>query len=160
MTERKPPWVSFENWIDKQIREATERGEFDNLPGAGKPIPGRGEPYDETWWMKGLIHREGLATAGMLPTSLRLRKEIEDLPETVRRLPSERAVREVVTKLNVRIADWLRAPTGPYARIDTVDPETVVAEWRKARPAAADPPAAKEPAARASWWRRRRRRQG
>jgi hypothetical protein len=38
MTERKPPGMSFESWVDKQIREATERGEFDGLPGAGKPI--------------------------------------------------------------------------------------------------------------------------
>lgn len=40
MTERKPLGVSFESWIDKQIREATERGEFQNLPGAGSLFPG------------------------------------------------------------------------------------------------------------------------
>ncbi len=44
MTERKPPGVSFETWIDKQIREAADRGEFDNLPGAGKPIPDLDKP--------------------------------------------------------------------------------------------------------------------
>ncbi|MEV0587999.1 DUF1992 domain-containing protein [Nonomuraea sp. NPDC050310] len=32
--------MPFKTWIDRQIREATERGEFDNLPGTGKPIPG------------------------------------------------------------------------------------------------------------------------
>jgi hypothetical protein len=121
--------MSFESFVDKQIREATERGEFDNLPGAGQPIPGRGEPYHEDWWVKGLVQRERLGGGG-LPTSLRLRKEVEDLPETVRALRSERAVREAVAKLNERIAEWLRNPTGPYARISLVDEESVVAEWR------------------------------
>lgn len=130
MTERKPPGVSFESWIDKQIREATERGEFDDLPGAGKPIPGAGQPYDELWWVKGLMRREKLSGEGALPVSLRLRKEIEDLPDRVRALRSERAVRDVVAKLNGRIAEWLRNPTGPYARISLVDVETVVEEWR------------------------------
>ena len=39
MTERKPPETSWETWIDGQIRVATEEGAFDNLPGAGKPLP-------------------------------------------------------------------------------------------------------------------------
>jgi hypothetical protein len=39
MTERKPPGRSFTSWIDQQINEAEERGSFDNLPGAGKPLP-------------------------------------------------------------------------------------------------------------------------
>ena len=38
MTERKPFGVSWETWIDRQIREGMERGEFDGLPGHGKPI--------------------------------------------------------------------------------------------------------------------------
>ena len=39
MTERKPPGVSWESWIDRQIREAEERGAFADLPGAGMRIP-------------------------------------------------------------------------------------------------------------------------
>jgi DnaJ homologue, subfamily C, member 28, conserved domain len=133
MTERKPPNVSFEHFVDKQIREAMERGEFDDLPGAGKPIPGLDRPYDEQWWVKGLIRREGLSAEGMLPTSLRLRAEIERLPDRVRELPSERAVRDAVAELNERIADWVRLPTGPYAPITEVDAEAVVRRWRAER---------------------------
>lgn len=44
MTERKPTGVSFESWIDKQVREAEMRGEFKDLPGAGKPLPDQGKP--------------------------------------------------------------------------------------------------------------------
>jgi hypothetical protein len=32
--------MPYESWVDRQIREAIERGEFDNLPGQGKPIKG------------------------------------------------------------------------------------------------------------------------
>ena len=39
MTEQKPPGMSWESWIEQQIREAREAGLFDNLPGAGKPLP-------------------------------------------------------------------------------------------------------------------------
>ena len=76
-----PGW--YESLIERQIREAQERGEFDNLPGAGKPLPGRGEPYDENWWIKDLVRREELA--GVAPTSLRIRKEVEELMDTVTR---------------------------------------------------------------------------
>ena len=47
MTERKPPGVGFGTWVERQIREATERGEFDNLPGTRKPIADLDKPHDE-----------------------------------------------------------------------------------------------------------------
>ena len=48
MTERKPSGMSWETWINAQIRVAREQGAFDNLPGAGKPLPNLGEEYDRT----------------------------------------------------------------------------------------------------------------
>ena len=35
---KKRPGQSWDNYIEEQIRDAQERGEFDNLPGAGKPL--------------------------------------------------------------------------------------------------------------------------
>lgn len=142
VTERKPPGIGFESWVDKQIREATDRGEFDNLPGTGKPIPGYGRPDDELWWVKDYVRREGLTTEDLLPTPLRLRKEIEQLPETVARLRSERAVRDAVDELNRRITDWLRVPSGPQISVLPVDVDDVVRQWHAARQAAARPGAA------------------
>lgn len=136
MTERKPAGVDFETWVDKQIRLAQERGEFDNLPGAGKPLPGLNEPDTETWWLKNYIRREGLSTEAMLPTPLRLRKEIERLPADVRELRTEDEVREFVAKLNRRIAEWLRAPSGPEIPnivVRPVDVDDVLARWRDDR---------------------------
>jgi hypothetical protein len=46
MTERKPAGTSWETWIDAQIPVATQAGVFDNLPGAGKPLPNLDQPYD------------------------------------------------------------------------------------------------------------------
>jgi hypothetical protein len=36
------PIEIFESLAERRIREAGERGEFDNLPGAGQPLPGLG----------------------------------------------------------------------------------------------------------------------
>jgi hypothetical protein len=123
----------YESLVDRQIRLAQERGEFDNLPGAGRPLPGRGEPDDELWWVKGYIRREGLSTEALLPTSLQLARQIERLPETVRGLLSEQLVREAVSELNRRIADYLRAPAGPHVPVRPVDPEKIVQQWRASR---------------------------
>jgi hypothetical protein len=54
----KTHWDSL---AEHRIREAQARGEFDNLPGFGKPIPGIDEPYDELWWVKDMLKREGLS---------------------------------------------------------------------------------------------------
>lgn len=156
MTERKPPGVSFESWIDRQIRTAQERGEFDNLPGAGKPIPDHGN--DELWWLKNYVQREGLPVDALLPTPLQLRKEIDRLPQTVRPLRTEQAVRDAVEQLNMRIVDWLRAPSGPQVPVRRVDVDEVLAQWHASRdaekPAAASPSTAQAPSRRSPWWHR------
>ena len=35
--------------VERAIREAEARGEFANLPGAGKPLPGLDRPAGEDW---------------------------------------------------------------------------------------------------------------
>jgi hypothetical protein len=159
--ERKPAGVSFESWVDKQIRKATERGDFDNLPGAGKPLPGRGRPYEEHWWLRNYLRKEGLSAESLLPTSLRLRKEQDQIAEAVRELPSEQAVRELVNELNQRILEYLRAPSGPQVQVNLVDTDVVIKQWRAHRTAieqdAADTSAALNQMTatkpkRARWW--------
>lgn len=121
----------FESWVDRQIREARERGEFDNLPGAGKPIPGL-KRHDENWWVKGLIERENLKP--VLPTTLSLRKEAEELLDRVAGERTEQAVREIVTDLNERILDSRRRRVdGPPLWVRTFDVDRVVQQWRERR---------------------------
>lgn len=122
----------YESRIDRQIREATERGDFDNLPGLGKPLPADGSEYDDEWWIKALARRESLAAA--LPTALALRREVEDLPQVVAKKSTEMSVRAVVADLNERILRARRGPVeGPPASVNTVDVERVVAIWWEAR---------------------------
>ena len=142
MTERKPPEISFASWIDQRINEAAERGAFDNLPGAGKPLPRRGEAGDGQAWLRDYLRREGVAAEELLPTPLRLRKEVERLTGTVQDLRSEQEVREVVAGLNRRILAWRRIPEGPPVYLPLVNEETTVARWRDARHPGAQPGAA------------------
>ena len=92
--------MSFSSWIDQQISEAAERGAFDDLPGAGKPLPRRGGFDDGQAWIREYARREGVPAEEMLPTPLKLRKEIERLTEAAPGMRSEREVREVAADLN------------------------------------------------------------
>jgi hypothetical protein len=96
MTERKPSETSFASWIDQQVNKAAERGAFDNLPGAGKPLPRTGGAGGGQAWLRDYLRREGVSGEELLPLPLRLRKETERLAAEVQDLSSEREVREVV----------------------------------------------------------------
>ncbi|MGV9286162.1 DnaJ family domain-containing protein [Streptomyces sp. NPDC003719] len=132
MTERKPPGVDFESWVDKQIRDADARGEFDRLPGAGKPLPSDVEtPYDELWWVKRKMAREGLS---VLPPTLALRKEAEDALRAAVDAPTEGAARRIVEQINVKIRDVMfKPPPGPPLGLKPYDVEEVVGRWRERR---------------------------
>lgn len=112
----------WESIAERQIREAQERGEFDDLPGAGRPIEGIDQPYDENWWVRNLLERERM-TGGPAPVAA-LRKEIAALPARLDRLTLESSVRDIVTDLNARIR---KIAAGG---LDPVDVDSVVAAWR------------------------------
>lgn len=135
MTERKPAGMSFTSWIDQQISEAAERGAFDDLPGAGKPLPKHNDHTEA--WLIDWVRREGGTTEEMLPTPLKLRKQSARLAETVHELPSEQDVREAVAELNERIMQWRKLPLGPPIFVPLVDEEKMVASWRDAQPSPA-----------------------
>src|SRR5690242_7876193 len=123
----------YESSIDRQLREAAERGEFDNLTGSGKPLPGHGREYDEDWWVKEWLEREG-ATAGVIPPTLALRREVEDLAARVDRLGAEREVRDYVAELNERIRRArVGLMDGPPVLLPPRDADAVVAGWREGR---------------------------
>jgi hypothetical protein len=128
VTARKPPGVGFETWVERQIREATERGEFDDLPGAGKPIPDLDEPHDELWWVKGKLRREHFS---YLPPTIALRKEAEEALQAALGAATEDEVRRIVTAINTKIVDGNRkAASGPPLNLTPFDVERVVRRWR------------------------------
>jgi hypothetical protein len=133
MTERKPPGTSWESWIEAQIRVAQEAGAFDNLPGAGKPLPSIGREYDPLWWVKQLAEREQLS---MLPPSLELLRKVEKELAAIEKLPDEATVRRRVAALNVEIARLNATMVeGPPTRLGKLDVDQVVAKWRRMRSA-------------------------
>ncbi|WP_282699619.1 DUF1992 domain-containing protein [Streptomyces sp. CC219B] len=134
MTERKPPGVPFESWVDQQIRDAERRGEFARLAGAGKPLPpGTDTTYDELWWVRQKMAREGLA---VLPPTLALRKEAENTLAAALEAPSERIVRKLLTDVNAKIRDMMfKPPPGPPLGMKPYDVEDVVRQWRERRAA-------------------------
>ena len=124
MTERKPAGVSFETWVDKQYRDAEARGEFESLPGFGKPLPGLDAPYDDMWWVKEKMQREQLS---YLPPTLALRKEAEDTLAAVAQAGSERQVRQLLEELNEKIRECLRRPAeGPPLRLAPFDVDQAI----------------------------------
>jgi hypothetical protein len=121
-------------WVERLIREAQERGEFDDLPGAGKPLPPFKGQNDENWWIRGLIEREHLDMTAALPPQLALRKEAQQLPQQIRQESSEARVRELLEDFNARVRElWRRPMDGPVVVVRTVDVERLVAQWRDHR---------------------------
>ena len=128
---------SHEGWIDRQIREAIERGEFDDLPGAGKPLRGL-EDRDPDWWVKQLMAREGLDASDALPPVFRLRREHAGFPDSLADVVTEDAVREILRDYNQRVVAELRRPTFGRASpplAPRADVETLVEQWRALRDA-------------------------
>lgn len=152
MTERKPPGMSFETWIDRQISRAEENGAFADLPGAGRPLTRMDRPETSYEWALRWASRENGGLAGMLPPGLALRKEKEELPARVVSAPSETAVRAMVEDFNDRVQEfWRRPQEGPPVAVGQVDVDQLVALWRASRPAAS-PPQPPPPAVRRRRW--------
>jgi hypothetical protein len=144
-------------WVDLQIKQAMERGEFDNLPGAGKPLGDLGSPHDRDWWLKRLIERENIT--GVLPAALQLRKEDAELDDLLDREATEKQVRVLLADFNRRIVEARRQlQGGPPVVTATRDVDAEVERWRERRttrrrtqqaPAETPPKKPSKP-----WWRR------
>jgi DnaJ homologue, subfamily C, member 28, conserved domain len=132
MTAHKPPGLGWETWIDRQVREAAERGEFDDLEGAGQPIPDLDKPFDELRWVKDKLRREGLT---YMSPSVALRKEAHDAHEAALRARSEAEARRIVIAINEKIRTANRTGiAGPALMLVPYDVDAVIGEWRARNP--------------------------
>jgi hypothetical protein len=148
-------------WVELQVQQAMRRGEFDDLPGSGKPIPDLDAPYDPDWWLKRLIERERIT--GVLPPALALRTEDARMDETLDRETTPAGVRRVVDDFNARIIEARRQlQGGPPVITPLRDPDDEVEAWTRRRAervaqqrAVLEQMRRDEIAARpTSWWRR------
>ncbi|MCL8023981.1 J-domain-containing protein [Nocardioides bruguierae] len=151
------------SWVDEQLRVAMARGDFDDLPGAGKPIEDLGEQHDPDWWVKKLVEREQIT--GVLPPSLQLRKDDALLDRELDRLTVEAEVRRVIGEFNERVlrARYTVQDNQPPLVTQLRDVEATVQAWAQRRAlrleearARVREGAATPPSSRPRWWRRRR----
>jgi hypothetical protein len=132
VTERKPPGVEWQSWIERQLDEGRREGMLDNLEGSGKPIPGLGEPRDDDWWVKEKLRREGV---NWVPPTLAIRAERDAAVAEAEAADSEDELRAVIERINERIR-YVNSHTvsGPPTTVWTVDPEPIVERWRANQP--------------------------
>jgi hypothetical protein len=147
-------------WVEIQVQQAMRNGDFDDLPGAGKPIPGLDAPHDPDWWIKRLVEREQIS---VLPPALALRKEHAQMDATLDRETTPDGVRRVIEDYNARIVEARRQlQGGPPVITPLRDPEAEVEAWsrrrteRVARQKAVLEQARRDETTTAppSWWRR------
>lgn len=147
-------------YVETSIQQAIRRGEFDDLPGAGKPLEGLGAQHDPDWWIRRKIQTEKLT--GLGPPSLMLRTEHAEFEERVDAVAREHEVREYIEDFNRRVIEARRQlQGGPPVVTPLRDADEEVAAWharRAQRQAAASTAAEADAAARARrpWWRRGR----
>jgi len=129
----------WESLIDQKIREAMERGEFNDLPGKGEPLDTSENPFEDPELR--LAHRM-LRNAGFAPSWIEERKDIDSEFENARHQMSrvwmvlqnalgtenergararwEKALisfRKQVAELNRRITAWnLKVPAAAFQR--------------------------------------------
>ena len=131
MSERKPPGLAWESWVEQQIRAAQAEGLFDDLPGHGKPLAGIDEPRDDLWWLKAKLRREPVTVP--LPPQLQLRKDVDDFRAALPSVADEETVRQLVANLNHRIREINRTTvSGPPTTVAPLDVDGVIERWRAA----------------------------
>jgi hypothetical protein len=136
MTEKKPAYMRTEDWVERQIREARERGAFDNLEGAGKPLRGLNRTFTAEEWARDWVQRSGGDLEALLPPLLLLRKERAALLEALPTFVSEKELREMIADFNHRLLDQYRRPMdGPLIAVGVLDADETVARWEAVRPA-------------------------
>ena len=128
----KPKSVEkFESLAERRIREAQAEGQFDRLPGFGKPIPDIDGPDDENWWIKGKLREEGLSYT---PPSLALKKSVADALAAALEARSDDQAREIIETINGKIREANRKGIkGPPVVFRPFETERVLRDRRRRR---------------------------
>lgn len=156
--ERAPSMRQRAAVAETALQQAFRRGDFDNLPGAGKPLTNLHEVHDPDWWIRRKIEREQLT--GLGPPALTLRSESAGLEARLDDLHLEADVRSVLEDFNRRVIEARRQLLGgPPVVTKTRDVAEELRGWRMRRDAAAAEQRRREDAdAEAALSRRTRRR--
>lgn len=146
--------------VQGEVEDAIARGDFDDLPGAGKPLH-LPSTHDPDWWIKQRLDEEDVDRDALLPVVVLLRREYEQRDDTLRELPDEQAVRAYADDFTARVREDRAA--SPMARMlaPEMPADVAVQRWRALRPDLQEPrevepaPAAEPARRRRRWWWRR-----
>ena len=90
----------FQKIIEKRIKEAQERGEFDGLPGRGEPL----KIEDDSHVPEDLrLAYKVLKNADCLPPELQLKKEIRKMEDMLEHIPDEKEKYRQIKRINYKI---------------------------------------------------------
>ncbi len=86
--------------VENRIRQAQKEGQFDNLPGKGKPLK-----LDDDSMVAPHLRASYriLKNAGLLPPEMQLRKEVNELRELLNEVQCEKDARLLVREINEKI---------------------------------------------------------
>src|SRR5699024_9909072 len=154
--------------VESAVDRAVKRGDFDDLPGLGRPQKGLGNSEDPDWWIKQKMDQENIS--GVAPAAFQLRKENAVLEDTLDVFDREADVRDYLAGFNERVrAAVMDLREGPPIFTPPRDVDREVAAWRRRRASSelrrVDDAAPEEAEGRGRgdggpprrWWRRRRR---
>lgn len=151
--------------VESALEKAIKRGDFDDLPGLGKPLSGLHNSQDPDWWVKTKMDQEDMS--GVAPAAFQLRKENAALEDTVDAFSKEADVRSYLAGFNDRVRDAIMdLREGPPVFTPPRKVEDEVAAWRQRRVATSAPTTNPPPAPTAGqgeereqprrWWQRKR----
>ena len=95
--------MAFERIVEALIKEAMERGEFENLPGKGKPIDLT--EYFETPEEVRLVNSV-LKSAGMTSHEVDLLKEIAELKQVLAAVLDEQKKQEIARRIQQKQVEF------------------------------------------------------
>ena len=85
---------------ERKIKEALEKGEFDDLPGQGEPLPFE----DDSHVPEDLrLAYKVLKNADCLPPEIELRKEIRQMEDMLESIPDEKEKYRQIKRINLKI---------------------------------------------------------
>ena len=86
--------------VERKIQEAMERGEFDNLPGQGKPLLLEEDSHIPEELR---VAYKILKNADCLPPELETKKEIRQMEDLLANIPDEKERYKLIKKINYMI---------------------------------------------------------
>ena len=95
----KGMFAGFEKIVEERIRKAQKEGAFDDLPGAGKPLPNDDMDIPEDIRLAYKV----LKNADFIPPELELRKKIHSTQELLTGMPETGEKYKILKKLNLLV---------------------------------------------------------